>query len=159
MRDFKIVATKEVEKVLNPTFWQKILPWKQPKKQLSPQRFEIYCGPLKKTDLKLHDLLPGMDANELPSDMKKIVEDKWTPTPELTVYDPKSKSALTASQALEYRKNNRWMPTYFQNPMQSYDYIVYESYNNARVFYKKCIINYWLEEGGVIRGHKKAHAG
>jgi len=122
------IVKKEAEKLAKKTFWQKIFPWTAPKTPIIPKKFTIYAGPLKKGDEKIADLLPGMDATSLPQEYRKIVEDQWIPTPQLTVYDHQEKRALTAAEADEKRNaSHRWMPQYFQNPLQSYDYIVYES--------------------------------
>lgn len=128
-KDYRIVKKNEKKdpfKEPKLSFLQKIGIRSPPKVPLTKTSYEIYCGPIKKTDLSIMDLLPGLDANDLPADMKTIVENKWTPSPELTVFDHKSGQALSASEAVLMRKG-RWMPQYFQNPMQSYDYIVYES--------------------------------
>lgn len=126
--ELKIVAKKEVEKLAKKTFWQKIFRWTAPKPIISTKDYRIYAGPLKSTDQKIADLLPEMDPGALPQEYRKIIEDQWMPTPQLTVYDHAEKKALTAVEAEEKRHaNQRWMPQYFQNPLQSYDYIVYES--------------------------------
>lgn len=126
--ELKIVAKKEVEKLVKKTFWQKIFPWTAPKPIISTKDFRIYAGPLKSTDQKIADLSPEMDPGALPQEYRKIIEDQWMPTPQLTVYDHAEQKALTAQEAEEKRHANvRWMPQYFQNPLQSYDYIVYES--------------------------------
>jgi len=124
----KIVAKKEAEKLIKRTFWQKIFPWTAPKPIIRTEDFRIYAGPLKKEDKLIADLLPGMDPGALPDEYRKIVEDQWMPSPQLSVFDQQEKKPLTAQEADEKRHaNQRWMPQYFQNPLQSYDYIVYES--------------------------------
>jgi len=126
--ELKIVAKKEVEKFTKRSFWHKLFPWLAPKAELKLKDFKIYAGPLKKDDYLIADLFPEMDPGALPQEYRKIVEDQWTPTPQLTVFDHHEKKALTAVEAEEKRHANlRWMPQYFQNPLQSYDYIVYES--------------------------------
>ncbi len=122
------IVKKEAEKLSKLTFWQKLFPWTAPKPILKPEKFTIYAGPLKKGDKEIAELLPEMDPGSLPQEYRKIVEDQWTPNPQLTVYDHVEKKALTAVEAEEKRHaNQRWMPMYFQNPLQGYDYIVYES--------------------------------
>jgi len=127
---FKVVnsAKEEVNKALKLTFLQKLLPWTAPKRLLTSSDFHIYAGPLQKNDKKIFDLIPNMNPNELTPDILSTVEEKWLPNPSLTVYDQHSKKALSALEAITKRKENpRWMPLYYQNPLQSYDYIVYES--------------------------------
>lgn len=129
-RSYQIVesAKKEVKDALKTTFLQKLLPWTAPKVRVEPTQYQIYAGPLKGGDKKLMDILPGQDPNSLTPEMLGIVEAQWQPNPQLTVYDAQSKSALTAAEAIGKRKSNvRWMPQYFVNPLQSYDYLVYES--------------------------------
>lgn len=122
------IVKKEAEKLSKLTFWQKIFPWTAPKPIYKPEKFTIYAGPLKKGDKEIAELLPEMDPGSLPQEYRKIVEEQWTPNPQLTVYDHTEKKALTAVEAEEKRHaNQRWMPMYFQNPLQGYDYIVYES--------------------------------
>jgi len=127
-QELKIVAKKEAEKLIKRTFWQKLFPWTAPKPKLKQGDFKIYAGPLKKDDYLIADLFPEMDPGALPQEYRKVVEDQWTPSPQLTVFDHSEKKALTAQEAEQKRHANlRWMPQYFQNPLQSYDYIVYES--------------------------------
>ncbi len=122
------IVKKEAVKLAKKTFWQKLFPWTAPKPIQKTSDFMIYAGPLRKGDVKVADLLPGMEPGSLPIEYRKVVEDQWIPNPQLTVYDHTEKVALTAAEADEKRKlSNRWMPQYFQNPLQSYDYIVYES--------------------------------
>lgn len=129
-RPFQIVekAKKEVNEVLKKNFLQKLLSWKAPKTPLEKPTFEIYCGPIKTNDRKLSELMPNQNPNTLDANEISIIEDQWIPNPQLTVFDHKEKRSLTASEATNKRKlSSRWMPIYFQNPLQSYDYMVYES--------------------------------
>jgi len=122
------IVKKETQKLLKKSFWQKIFPWTAPKPLITSKDFRIYAGPLKKDDKLIAELFPEMDPGSLPHEYKKIVEEQWVPEPHLTVYDHQAKRALTAVEAQEKRHaSQRWMPLYYQNPMQSYDYIVYES--------------------------------
>ena len=51
--------------------------------------------------------------------MTKNIEKYWMPEPGLSVYDHKEKIPLTAAVAAKRRiDNKRWMPQYYQNPMQ-----------------------------------------
>ncbi len=122
------IVKKKVEEVLQKSFWQKLLHLTAPKQQIQKPTYQIHCGPLKTNQQKITDLLPDMDPNSLPPEYKKIVEDTYMPNPQLTVYDHNERRSLTASEAIEKRTaSSRWMPMYYQNPLQSYDYIVYES--------------------------------
>ena len=128
-QQLQIVAKKATKTVSKRTFWQRLLPWLAPKDQQKESvSYGIYCGPLKEGDKNIVDLIPEMNPDKLPQQYRKVIEDKWMPNPQITVYDHDAKKALTASEASERRRlANRWMPQYFQNPLQSYDYIVYES--------------------------------
>ena len=73
-------------------------------------------------------MLPNVTGNSLTPEMRQLVENHWMPQQQLTVFDHNTKAPLTAQEANEKRKNSpRWLPLYYQNPMQSYDYLVYES--------------------------------
>ncbi len=123
----KIVKEKAKE-AAKLTILQKIFPWTKPKKpRESPTKYHIYAGPLTPGHVEVADLV-GYEPSQLPQEYTKIIEDKYTPNPQLSVFDHTTKSSLTAAQVTEKRDiNKRWMPQYFQNPLQSYDYIVYES--------------------------------
>ena len=95
------IVKKEVEKLAKKTFWQKIFPWTAPKPVIRKEKFIIYAGPLKKGDKEIAELLPEMDPGSLPHEYRKIVEDQWTPNPQLTVYDHTAKQALNAAEADE----------------------------------------------------------
>lgn len=127
-QQFKVIAKKEAQKAISKTFWQKLLPWTAPKPTEKLSSYSIYCGPLKDNETEILDLLPSMVGNQMTSDIQRTIEQKWKPNPQLTVYDQSAGRALTAAEASEKRSaGNRWMPIYFQNPLQSYDYMVYES--------------------------------
>lgn len=125
-RTFKIVEEK-AERILKAPLLQKIL-GKKDQVQVVKKDYKIFCGPIKQNQHTISDLTPTTNPNDLPLDVQKFIENKWTPEARLTVYDKDSKKALTASEAVDKRNENpRWTPFYFQNPMQSYDYLVYES--------------------------------
>jgi len=122
-----IVKEKVVGPVLQKTFWQKLLR-KGAAKAPDRTSYKIFAGPIKGNQEQILELLPGIDPSGLDSGYTKLIEDKYMPAPRLTVFDHQTKTALTAADADEKRRaSNRWMPIYYQNPLQSYDYIVYES--------------------------------
>lgn len=89
---------------------------------------EVYAGPLRQGHTKIKTLDPSLPISALDAATIKGIEDTWMPRPELTVYDETQMRPLTADEISQKRLDKtRWMPRYFQNPMQSYDYLVYES--------------------------------
>jgi len=118
--------TKKVAK----SFVQKLKFWQKDKEQPIPMsNFVIKAGPIKGNgEEEGIQLLPGIGVSQLTPEMTRVIEKTWEPDQRLTVYDHVEKVALTAAAADERRKTNRrWMPQYYQNPMQGYDYLVYES--------------------------------
>ncbi len=120
---------KEETKKITKGFLQKLKFWhKEVAKPVAAESFQIKAGPIrggKDTDFPL---LPGVNPSTLTPEMTKFIEDNWMPEPKLSVYDAKEKVPLTAAVAEQRRVDDkRWMPQYYQNPMQGYDYLVYES--------------------------------
>ena len=130
-REFAIIGQKvkdETKKDVQ-TFKQKLKFWQKPKVEpVKLSDFIIHAGPLKSNEIKIQELTAGTPASQLSPDMRKVIEKTWIPEPGLTVFDAKDNTALTAAVALKrHIDDKRWMPQYYQNPMQGYDYLVYES--------------------------------
>ena len=124
-KPFKIIAEKADKAI---TIAKNAIKGTEQDTKIEKKNLSIFCGPLRESQHTIAELSPTTDPGELPPDLQRFVEDKWTPQSQLTVFDPKAKKALTASEAKDMKSGNpRWMPQYFQNPMQSYDYLVYES--------------------------------
>jgi len=123
----RIVEQKTSAGIIQKSFLQRLL--RRPASKLPDRKsYKIYAGPIRGNDTQMLELLPGIDGAAMDPKWRKLIEEKHEPNPQLTVFDQSTKSALTAAEADEKRAaSNRWVPMYYQNPMQGYDYIVYES--------------------------------
>jgi len=129
-KEYAIITKEAKEKTKNATkgFLNKINIFKKKEKPAKLTDFIIRGGPIKGTNAKISELLPNIPSNQLTPDMTKQVEKYWMPGGGLSVYDHKEKIPLTAAVAAKrHIDEKRWMPQYYQNPMQGYDYLVYES--------------------------------
>lgn len=120
---------KEKTKQITKGIIQKLKFWeKADNKPAIQESFVIRAGPIKGGQDNEFPLLPGVNPSTLTPEMSKFIENNWMPEPKLSVYDNTNNVALTAAVAEDRRvKDKRWMPQYYQNPMQGYDYLVYES--------------------------------
>lgn len=130
-KEYAIVTKKVEKKTKNSAkgFLNKINIFKRKKEKSRPiTDFIIHGGPIKASNAQISELLPNIPSNQLTPELTKNVEKYWMPGGGLSVYDHKEKIPLTAAVAAKRRiDNKRWMPQYYQNPMQGYDYLVYES--------------------------------
>ena len=126
---YSIIKEKTTKTIKKTGIIQRLQWWKKPKEQVIHSSYRIRCGPLKGNQQKILDLEPGLSTESLMTpEHRSLIEQTWEPKPQLTVFDHTEKKSLTAAQAVSMRtKNSKWMPMYYQNPMQSYDYLVYES--------------------------------
>jgi len=91
------IVKEKVQQVAKKTFWQKLLPWTAPKSPIQRKSFKIYAGALKGTDENILELLPSMDPGAMLQEHRQLIEDKYMPNPQLTVYDHQEKVALTCN--------------------------------------------------------------
>lgn len=130
-KEYAIITekTKEKTKEASNKIVKKLKFWQKEKE--APAKitdFIIRGGPIKASSAHISELLPNIPSNQLTPELTKHVEKYWMPEPHLSVYDMKDNIALTAAVASKrHIDNKRWMPQYYQNPMQGYDYLVYES--------------------------------
>ena len=107
---------------------EKLKFWEKPEERIIQKSYVVRGGPTggKKTDLIEPN--PDTPISTLTPQNIRHIENTWVPQPQITVYDHETNKSLTANDISTKRFTNpRWLPTYYQNPMQSYDYLVYES--------------------------------
>jgi hypothetical protein len=106
---------------------------KEKPQKITIEDYAIMCGPLKQNQKSVLEMLPFTTGQPMTPEIQGAIENQWMPQPKLTVFDQHSGAPLTAQEATEKRKESpKWTPLYYTNPMQSYDYLVYESlYKNT----------------------------